>query len=1359
MSQSSEAPETARVTRSSTNPRRRVRTSENDTLKTSAPRRKRSKISQDSFQPRVSTEQVDATPEEELQPQANGFHHHGRNTSNTTEMDVAVRSKKPSTKRAMRGDGATILSANKCFSVRLLPSTPKELRQRGVEYRGSLDGNGRALAVTRERAIIWDYHSHTASTPRLFDVPFAVNAREELPYGALLPNGGVSSTDAGLVLISATTGKVVYYESIDRAATIGRFQEKNNGVDGSLGLYSGEKVLDVVTAEHSGLVVLLDSGRTALLALRDTQGKPKVIVNFLRVTEPASGGFFGSFKGLLASDYKKDVTAVHTRALKARGQMQAVSLTEGGEILTWSLDWSGRAEYQATAQIREQLIAELRLLGIAELEGRMEKLAALDFAMLDKPIAGDGLELAVVGGETYQPLHILVLLRIGGKSMQNYAVAALTLSGPEVVVHHINYITKYHGRPEIRPKLIVPKPEHSIFVVFEDATILLATREPTVDSPEAQLSTSYIQPEPFEESIYLRQGKDLAAQDVSAEVTKGGSHASCIAFVKSAGLVRYSAIDVNSLPEGPKLSAKSQIEEAVFYGSLQQDNIIDFSHVREGRYSLREIEEAALEISDEILRADTAPQYTTFISHSPSSMEQGLAAKSRALKALASYLRRSYPALAKCTMWRLMWDAERVAAGQQLWITFEEHVAAASIGNKRKATLLDEVCEWFKKQSFVTRSELVNEDPVRKFFIGGLHHLEQLLGHVKVFTTNLKGDTGDLKPDAILRLALQVNDVWCRTLETAFAFRGENAAEYGILLEHLTDGILSDPVEYQDLLEFWTSTTLLISNTTQIAELSRYFAASYFGMNNLDAQGDALAAELAQANPELSRIFCLQAEEAVNWHKSRPDRLHREAAVTLKQQYSDIRYDQLRNLAAVGQAIAGMELAERWRDMRTLTDMVIAEDQYLADCAQNAALGAVEREKARKGMIDLKLRIQSYFDKFGEIWAEPFFERMFSEGPIGAKLENAQKEWPAALKTWLRKAEWRGKLCWINDIVTGSDFKHAGEVLQRESRREEEVWAKKVELSLGRLAMLAADEEAEAGEKALKGGAVQTVAIKEAHSVTNALRLIDIQAQIDAHILSTLIGSLDRDAEILNVMNRYSTHLPVDQEIHHTLLEIGLNAVIDHKVLSIEQMVDVLTLMDISDSSNPEGIPEGGNFLLALQAIDAAATAGLEPENIEVLNALVWKRMYIYDEWNSLARKMGRKKTDADRLELLQGTALWSTLHRGVDEKFFTYEGHGVSLPSEVLGVGCKEADYKHRKDVGDDMRIELVREERLMDESLVALVADCKLEALVGECLRGVRMDRLAEAKEKAEMNGNGYANGHTNGFAGKGQQDDDVF
>ena len=68
--------------------------------------------------------------------------------------------------RALKGDGATVLAQNHVYSVKLLPSTPVELRKEGLEYRGSVyNGSGSgssvhqhlALAVTKDKAYVWDY--------------------------------------------------------------------------------------------------------------------------------------------------------------------------------------------------------------------------------------------------------------------------------------------------------------------------------------------------------------------------------------------------------------------------------------------------------------------------------------------------------------------------------------------------------------------------------------------------------------------------------------------------------------------------------------------------------------------------------------------------------------------------------------------------------------------------------------------------------------------------------------------------------------------------------------------------------------------------------------------------------------------------------------------------------------------------------------------------------------------------------------------------------------------------------------------------------------------------------------------------
>ena len=248
-------PGTERITRSSVrNPRRRPRQSDADSVK-SAPKRKRNKISEDTFvPPRLDEEEVNGTievasPNGSIQPVSprRGRGRPRKNSSNTMAMEVVipVREKKNSVKRPTRGDGATVLAQFPRYSVKLLPSTPKELRREGIEWRGALGAGHHALAITRKSAYIWDYTAHTTvSSPRIFDVPFAVRDTDPPLFGALVATG--TGTDFGLLVISATTGEVFFYESIERAASLGLFQDRKAGVVGSVGpFYSGESVVDL----------------------------------------------------------------------------------------------------------------------------------------------------------------------------------------------------------------------------------------------------------------------------------------------------------------------------------------------------------------------------------------------------------------------------------------------------------------------------------------------------------------------------------------------------------------------------------------------------------------------------------------------------------------------------------------------------------------------------------------------------------------------------------------------------------------------------------------------------------------------------------------------------------------------------------------------------------------------------------------------------------------------------------------------------------------------------------------------------------------------------------------------------------
>ena len=1318
-------PGSERITRQSVrNTRRRQRGTDTGSTKT-APSRKRSKITEDTFLPPRHEEEEEevngtievASPNGAVQPVSprRGRGRPRKTSTTTMEVVIPVREKKSSVKRPTRGDGATVLTQHERYSVKLLPSTPKELRREGVEYRGTLGAGHHALAVTRERAFIWDYTAHTTvSSPRIFDVPFNVKEADPLPFATLVATG--AGAEAGLVIISATTGEVFYYESIERAASLGLFQERKSGVAGSVGpFYSGEAVVDLTSADHAGLIVTLSSGRIAQVTLRDTQGRARVSGQFLKATEQSSGGFLGGLKGLLGgSGWTKDVAAVYTRPLGTRGQMQVVSLTVRGEVQLWDLDWSGQSSFKGTIDCREMVFRELKNLESPELEGRAENFSIMDFAILQKPAVGN--EVTTVAAEV--PLDLAVLIRNGPLDHCQYALVEMSLAGAEVSVSRVLELEIYHGRSHAtvpaKPHLVLPKAPHTAFVSFADAIVLAAMEESETNSPEAQLHASYVQPSPFEDCVYLKQG--FSVLSACEEDGKAGQTSS-IVFVKGAGLVRISAVDPNTIPRLPRTPVKSKIEQAIFHGALQDGNIIDFSRI-DATSSYEEIEQAALEISGEILTSTTP-----FISTTPTSIEAHLAYKAHALNALVRHVRQGYPVLSHTAMWRLLWGAERVAAATQIWKTFEDHKAASS-QKKRTATLVDELCAQVMQQLDPNLGDVDGtEDTVRNFFIHHLQHVEKLFPKTALFLKQLQPDT-DISPQRKLQLLLQANELWNETLETVFAFRTENAAAYGILPEFIEDGVLIDVAEYVDLPEFWTSTEAMLKSVNTMCKISRDLASDEFDKIE---ENIPEVLQIGTQNPRLVELLCHIYLERINWVSSRPGEKNREKAEKLRGAYEQTRHDEFRSLAAIAQTEAGMKLAEKYKDMLTLTELVVSEIQF---ALEERAKSHDQRSQAiNKYIVEVTARTSKYFDLFGDDWANAYFDFGFSGNHAGIMLQLAHENWPVALTKYLRADLSRAKLCWIDDLWTKKDFTHAQKCLDVVAKDQEtKLWPKKIELSLSKLALLAAYEETEVGLTGGKSGGLASINV----GPDTELEIVHIQETLRNHFLPQNTTFIDDQAELEVTMQSYGLKNQ-DLGALRQVLEAGVERVLAYTALPVDELIDVLTLMDseIVDSDNEDQL-QGQEFSLALKALNAAAP-NMPQARFDLLLQLIWKRCYIYDDWVEI--NGAAQKTSGDEMESkLRKTVPWRTIYHAFDQDLLGPNSNVRLLPpSECLGAGCLPEELEYRWPEPDILH-PILHDNKIQDEQLQGFVTDRRLDDWIDTCCESVKRELEDEAEENAQ-------------------------
>ncbi|KAI6801197.1 hypothetical protein KC348_g9246 [Hortaea werneckii] len=1315
------------------NPRRRQRQSDGDSLRTAAPRRKRSKLSDNTFVARGTpddTESVASSANMNGHPKGGSDIRTMRRRDEGTPMsldptELPVRGtvgKKTATvkHRAFKGDGATVLTQNKVYSAKLLPSTPKELRQSGVEYRGSLGGGHHALAVTRKQAIVWDYTAHTTvSNARVFDLPFPVKEGQEIPFGALVTSG--ASTDLGLLLVSATTGRVVFYESIERAASLGLFQKHQTGVEGVVTGFSAphEIVTELVSADHAGWILTLSSGRIIHLTLRDAQGKARIFTQPLRPEETNSGGIFGSIRNFWSGAWKKDVTALKTRALDQRGQMQAVALTERCELQIWDLNWSGRYEFRSVVDLKETIGTELKSLYSVEQQSRAENVTAVDFVILDTSAAARGHEIAALGAE--QQLSFWLLVRIGTSNAQEYALMELSLSGENASVERTMKLESYFGASAMqKPKLLLPRPGHTAMIMFEDAIALLATSGVDVgDDPNAQLhEASYIEPQPFEDVVQLRHDKGLAMMGMCAEETRSG-HSASLAFVRGAGLVRLSATDPSGDVERSRVPVKSKIEQAVFYGAMQE-NILDFSRKEETPYSTGEVETAALELSGEIFLSGTH-----FISANPTSIETHLEYRARALKALASHVRRNYPALSPRAMWQLLWDAERVAAAKELWRAFEEHREAVS-KVKRTATVLDEMCSQLEeKKELPDVDESGDPDPVRRFFVKGLNKLDHVLSLLRHLLETLE-HSQELPPEKIVLHVAEADDLWARTMETVFEFRTDNSATYGIPPEFVPEGVLNQMTEYTDLPEFWSSTEKMLKSSSIIASLSRKIAKQYFeeadDENAASAELEESIKNIAQLNPRLIQICCLLYKERIDFLCTRHDKKDVNQGKLLLRNFSAERHDQFRALTLIGAAEQGMLLAERYRDMHTLTELIVMESQYFLEELHSSDLHPDQKAVCQEHLEQIEKRISRYFDKFGDEWANAFFDEAFSGSRAGMMLDEAQNHWREALTRYLRAEPGRARICWLNDILGEKAYGHAGTVLSESAAEQEtRLWAKKVELSMGKLSLLAAQE----------GKASRPPAAELRHIIQRPqreLRIVDVQERLTAHVRSEVISALDSQAELELVIKRFGTRTQGFDSLNR-LLETLLERLLSNHVLSVDELIDVLTLMDSvvapHEAERSDRSLEGQEFVLALQALEAAAPS-MDPARFHTLLQLIWKRCFVSDDWAKITTAQTKKgKTDAEAKTALRQTVAWRTFfHLFTSQVLDDDSAVRVLAPNECLGAACKSEDLAHR--FPGDLLDHLLHDNRVQDELLAGFVADRRLDQWVA--------DAQANAREAAE-------------------------
>lgn len=1181
---------------------------------------------------------------------------------------------------------------------------------------------GYALAMTQSHAIVWRYTQGTMSVEQLKPLNIKLlhptnNSRHPLPLGILVP----TSAEPALLVVMPTSGRITYWENLTTAASVDKNRSKHQSVQGTVsGMLSGEVVTQITEAEPCAFVLTLSTGRLAHLIVSDPHGKPSINVQYLRDNGAQSGGVLGSLRGVFSNaGWRKDVAAVRSGNSSQRGQRYVVVATSKGSFQTWDLSWNGTHSLVNDVDAKDDLLHALVEGANVFNDNKEHVFEVLDFTIL--PSGGSGNEVAKLGKSGDCKLLTLTVLR--GAESSRFALIGLTLAAGSVsidVVHPITcYTTSLPAETQFKPRVLVPEPAQAAFIMFEKSIVLVSLVE-IEETPSSQLQMeARTLPDPFQDALGFRSTKPYRVVGCASEVyDRNHAQSSCVLMIYGFGLVRISALPMKegqSALDRATVTAKTKLEQAVFFGNLPQD-LLDFSPRSEISFDQEEVEAAALSVSHSVMSSTSV--YLPSISPS---MDQQLQRRSTALADLNKHLRQYYPPLGRLTRWELLWNAEKMAAAKALWRCYNAIISNQNRSSTDKSVLAELIETLHESLKTENQPEHHETDGVRHWFIHDVWRLEYIIpwaqNMVELMFQHAVEDNKRIEPAIQARLVSEANDIQLSSLETAFEFREANMVAYGLADEAMIDGVLLRG--YEDLPEIWTSTANIVERVKTMTDVSRELAC--LGEDDDANEGDPLpdlVLKLAADNPRQVQICCQTYIERFRWLQSRPDPERKVFGEKLKQAHFAVRKALFKSLPDVGQQEKAIDLAEKYRDMDALADIIEGE-----------MLSAESDETVRL----LEERIYSYFVTFGKKWSSAFFKKHLDGGKAVGIL-NGNANFRKYLTQFLRHQPEYAKLGWIHEVGSEQSYVAAAEDLMLAQRQETNLWSRKVSLSMSKLSFLAATGKGQVKDKSAKD---------ITRTIDQDLALLAIQEKLCNYVKPTIRNALDAEAEVDLALQKYGSNVHGKSTLRHSL-ERHFRKMLSLEVLPPDALIDTLTLVG-GDGASPDN--EGfidSRFFYAFKVLRLASSETSDSAFKELQERIIWRRCMIQDDWKAINHT--ELKDDAQAEVETGATALFKTLREGFRTGFWNkseplppakvleagtsiealrISSHYASMPENALAVLAQDLEK-------EDELLEMYMEEGRLEERWKGVVEAAKASAKNQADSKGEEQLRIRNAQEK---------------------------
>lgn len=1303
-------------------------------------KKRRSALRRDTFEP------VNGSTVNELADQAlSGTPANGSVTQPNQQHDAEVRALafrggKKNEKRIEKNVGLLTLSDTDFYTVSQLPALPDQIRDRPTTPYSCVISpeHDYILALTPTDALVWAYNA-SASSPTArellsFKLPFPpASADDPLPLAAFTASS--SNSEPGIVVVSPKWGKVVYWESLTSASSYVPNQP-STGVQGSIpGMFHGEVVQDLVSAEPAGFILTLASGRVAQLTLRDQVGRPGIGIQFMRKSAAATvrGGLFGSIRNVFAGDRRKG-TAIARSGRTARAQREVIICSEDAELEFWSNNLLTGNTLSKTISVKEQILSAIESQGHKDDLIGSSQFKVVDFALSSSTPSQDLVRADVT------TTNIMLLASLSSTERTSYYLIDIATVADDIqirVVHPIRcYDVDNASTSTSRSRVCLGSASTTAFVLFDTAIVLLSLARIS-ESPSSQLvSEKSALPLPFQECIRLQDNTIFRVISFASEPYENDP--SCIVAVQGFGIMRI----VSHLPHDEEvevedvvsnLDAKSRIEQNVFF-ARKNGNPLDLARSYRESYTAQESRKAILDISRDIVMSKSK-----HIPKSSSSISEHLENRARALRALIDFSLRTYPdCLDRSDRIMLLWGAEKIAAAQAMWKVQERIQATYPTKDDREMTFmnftLSALAENRQKYPNASKGEV---DHVRHWLIHSVNSINRFLVELQDVMHETP-EYGYNDPNIICDYFLEGTELWTTAYNTGFRFREDNAAVYGLGNETYERGVLKSG--YPDKLPpAWTSTEEQVKHGHQYVEDVCNFLSEWSGYAQPPQQSSILGKSRKgkQMPTDLNgEPYQAPAESSLT---KLADRLSLQADLVNRVVLEDnIQQQNKVNEAQISHAQKERELQALRADLREITSNVIL---VIARYNRDGALALAEKTSDTDLLVQLNIthikelydkirsspqddhrlmhkvrevqnHVETYFERFGRDWAYSHFSSLLKSAKLGTLMNEGQADGGKKQRflSWfftacMERQKSLGKLSWINNVVGEEEYSSAYKTLvDVASDQEHDIWSKESELCLAKLAGLAAQE---AGDNTVNDSKILNIMYE--------LDYVRIIKSLAFHVNAALYGAVDDEAAIQLAIERFIPKtLPTGKKSQQTRKQLSetLRKLVTNEVVSLSELVDALTLLDLGQLQTDELDADvddltGQEYSYALQAIDLASSQDASQQRKDALRLYVWRRLLIEDKWIEINDTAG--KSDRQVKEAMQRTVLFTTLldlyHRSQKDSI------EVRIPSmeELLNHSTAEKDDDHAAFAEEVKQLKKFVEKARLADHLYALKQEAR--------------------------------------------------